>query len=105
MITLKTKARCAEFSYDITARGDVVIRFGKTGRVTISAADYARLLRWFRGRVAAAGTSRDCPPAGSLGQWLQENVTKAAIASYVASILVHEGHARWEDDHTLRFLG
>lgn len=104
MITLKTKAQGAVFSYEITARDDLRIRFGKTGRATVSAAQYARLLRQFRGRVVAAGTSRDGPPAGSLGQWLQENVTKTAIASYMAAILVHEGRAQWEDDHTLRFV-
>jgi hypothetical protein len=53
--------------------------------------------------VAAVGTSRDCPPAGSVGEWLQENVTKLAIASYLAPILVHRGDAEWLDDHTLRF--
>jgi hypothetical protein len=103
MDTLRTRAQGAEFSYDRTAAGDVVIRYGKTGRARVSAADYARLLRRFRGQVVAVGTSRNCPPAGSVGEWLQENVTKVAIASYLAPILVHRGDARWLDDHTLRF--
>jgi hypothetical protein len=39
------------------------------------------------------GTSRDNPPTGSVGAWLQENVTKTAIASYVGPILLSEGLA------------
>ena len=30
---------------------------------------------------------------GSVGEWLQNNVTKTAIASYVGAILIHEGYA------------
>jgi len=37
------------------------------------------------------GTSRNDPPAGSVGERLQEHVTKTAIASYVGAILVDEG--------------
>ena len=39
------------------------------------------------------GTSRDSAPKGSIGEWLQANVTKTAIASYVGPILINEGFA------------
>jgi hypothetical protein len=40
------------------------------------------------------GTSRTSPPDGSLGQWLQQNVTKTAIACYVGPILVEGRYAQ-----------
>jgi hypothetical protein len=39
------------------------------------------------------GTSRDKPPDGSLGLWLQTHVTKVATASYIGAILINEGYA------------
>jgi hypothetical protein len=39
------------------------------------------------------GTSRTDPPRGSVGEWLQLNVSKRAIASYVGPILIAEGYA------------
>jgi hypothetical protein len=39
------------------------------------------------------GTSWTVLLAGSVGEWLMENVTRTAIASYVVPILLEEGHA------------
>lgn len=105
MITLKTTARGVQFSYEKTADGDVHIEFGRGRKVTVSAEDLQRLIQHFRGRQAQLGTSRDRPPAGSVGEWLQQNVTPTAIASYIGPILAREGHATWVDDSTLQFLG
>ena len=33
------------------------------------------------------------PPCESVGKWLQDKVTRTAMASYVAPILVEEGYA------------
>lgn len=59
----------------------------------VTAEQYTRLLHHFRGRTVSIGTSRDNPPIGSVGRWLQGNVTRTAIASYVGPILVAEGYA------------
>jgi hypothetical protein len=46
------------------------------------------------GRIVPRGTSRTELPPDSIGAGLRENVTQAAIASYVGPILVLEGYAR-----------
>ena len=58
-----------------------------------------------RERQAQSGTSRGRPPAGSVGEWLQQNVTEIAIASYIGSILFHEGYATWVGNWMIKFLG
>jgi len=104
MVTLRTRARGVQFSCEKTAGGDLHIEFGHGRKVTVSAEDLRELIRHFRGLQVQLGTSRDRPPAGSVGEWLQQNVTKIAIASYIGPILVHEGYATWVDDSTLQFL-
>ena len=104
MITLKTRARGVQFFYEKTAEDDVHIEFGRGRKVTVAAEDLRRLVQQFKGRQAQLGTSRDRRPAGSVGEWLQQNVTKIAIASYVGPILVYEGHATWVDNSVLQFL-
>ena len=44
------------------------------------------LLEQFRGMTVDVWASRTGPPARSVGEWLQANVTKTAIASYVCPI-------------------
>ncbi len=105
MKQLKTRTRGITFSYERTPDGPIQITFGRGNTVTITADDYLHLINHFRGQVVALGTSRDNPPHGSVGKWVQENVTRTAIASYLGPILVHEGHAVWVDDSTLRFAG
>lgn len=104
MIALKTRARGTPFSYEKTTGGDIHIEFGHGRQVTVSAENWQRLIRHFKGRQVQVGTSRDRPPAGSVGEWLQQNVTPVAIASYVGPILVHESHAAWVDRSVLQFL-
>lgn len=54
-----------------------------------------RLFGHFRAQTepVAVGASRDNPPAGSLGAWLIEHRPGRQLASYVAAVLVEEGHA------------
>lgn len=85
-------------------RGGTTITFGRGWQASVSAEQYRALLTRFAGDTVSAGTSRTDPPAGSLGEWLQENVTKVAIASYVAPILIAEGYAEaLHGPHLLRF--
>lgn len=42
----------------------------------------------------AIGASRDRPTPGSLGAWWQDNQRGPQLASYLAAVLVAEGHAQ-----------
>ena len=94
MKPLPTWRKRSKFTYSGNVQNGTRIYYGlKPWEAYVSAKKYQELLRHFRGRIVPCGTSRDDPPSGSLGEWLQQNVTKTAIASYVGSILTHEGYA------------
>jgi hypothetical protein len=84
-----------EFAYTGCVKDGVVLRYGADGRYSceISKQQWRSLLTHFRGRTVPIGTSRTDPPEGSLGEWLQQHVTKTALASYVGPILLAEGYA------------
>ena len=95
-IRLQTWAGQSEFEYE----GDPLVSgtsiyYGKDFQYSakVSAEQYRNLLENFAGNSVPAGTSRDNPPANSMGRWLQQNVTKTALASYVGPILVKHKHA------------
>ena len=94
--TLRTWAGRSSFVYDGSVANGTEIRYGRNyrWRLRISHEQYKALLRRFKNHTVDIGTSRTNPPNGSLGEWLQNNVTKTATASYVGSILVHEGYAK-----------
>jgi len=83
------------FEYDGCVKTGTVIHFGKDGKwkQRVTAEQYACMLRHFGGSTVDIGTSRDNPPEGSVGEWLQAHVCKTAIASYVGAILVAEKYA------------
>lgn len=91
--TLSTWGGRSRFKYEGSVVDGTLIHYGKAWSVRVSAEQYRALLNRFKGMEADMGTSRDTAPAGSVGTWLQENVTKTAIASYVGPILVEEGYA------------
>ena len=93
MNKMQTWGGRATFDWTLVPDGGFVIQFGHGGHALLTADIVGRLLQHFRGRAVPVGTSRDNPPAGSLGEWLQENVTPTATASYVAPVLVELGHA------------
>ena len=103
MPTIKTWAERSQFSYTGSVSIGTEILYGQGFRIFISADNYTRLLSHFRGRTANMGTSRDNPPRGSVGEWLQANVTKTATASYVGPILIREGYADKEGGPLIRF--
>jgi len=106
MQEMETWAGRSKFQYKGAIPYDIRIYFGKGQRQTITAQQWSALCAHFSGKIVKVGTSRDNPPKGSLGEWLQQHVTKTAIASYVAPILVQSGLAeRVPSDKTLiRFL-
>jgi hypothetical protein len=66
--------------------------------------EYIALRRHFIGRIVPVGTSRTEPPADCLGAWLQANVTRTGIVSYVAPILVLEGFAKRVGKHGISII-
>lgn len=98
MVKLATWAGKSNFSYSGSVKEGTVIIYGANNRIRINAADYRKLLLHFKGRTLEIGTSRDRPPRGSMGEWLQNNITKTAIASYIGPILIHEGYAEKAND-------
>ena len=92
--TLPTWAGISEFEYSGSVATGTEILYGtKRNRKRIAAAQYRTLLRAFKGARVGIGTSRTNPTPGSVGEWLQANVTKTAVASYVGPILLEEGYA------------
>lgn len=100
-ISLRTWGGKTNFEYegDPLSTG-TVIYYGKDCKykVKVSEAQYLALIARFSGQSVPAGTSRDNPPSNSLGYWLQEKVTKTALASYIGSILVNHGLAEKHKD-------
>ena len=84
----------SKFTYSGCPKTGTRIMYGASGRFEITAHQYAELRSHFLGRSVPVRTSRTSPASGSLGAWLKQRITKTAIASYVASILVQEGHAK-----------
>ena len=95
MPTLATWSGRSEFQCTGSVHQGTKISYGNSFRFskTITAAQYADLLHHFQGRTVDIGTSRTDPPQGSVGKWLQANVTKTAMASYVGPILLSERYA------------
>lgn len=91
------------FTYDGCVDIGTRIYFGKTGVTEITKQQYQSLLKEFSGMTLEVGTSRDNAAIDSLGYWLQNNITKTAIASYVARILLQEGYVKKIDNSMLRF--
>ncbi len=103
MQTLKTWAAKSKFSYTGSVKQGTRITYGRGFSLSISASQYAELLNHFRGTTVDIGTSRTDPPRGSVGEWLQSNVTKVAIASYVGPILIVEGYGGKVGGSRIRF--
>ena len=102
MHRLLTWAGRSSFSYTGSVAEGTKIRFGRTGQVIcVSKDQYDALRKAFLNQTVPIGTSRTSPPSGSLGEWLQNNVTQTAIASYVGPILISEGFAVKADRHEI----
>ena len=105
MQTLPTWARRKEFRYRGSVKEGVTIKYGIGFNLTqhITARQFRNLLDYFRGRTVNIGTSRTNPPPGSVGEWLQINVTKIAMASYVGPILINENYATKVEGPMIKF--
>lgn len=95
----------SEFEYVGCVLVGTQISYGKKNPpIFVSSQDYTRLRSEFLGRIIPVGASRTNPPKESLGVWLQNNVAKTAIASYVAPILIREGYAIRESETEIRIV-
>jgi hypothetical protein len=93
MKPLMTWRKKSCFCYSGSIKDGTSIRYGSGYPVQVTASQYQALLNHFKGREVDIGTSRDKATDESVGKWLQQNVTKTAIASYVGPILIAEGYA------------
>jgi hypothetical protein len=108
MVSLKilnTWAGRSTFTYDGSVELGTIIKYGQgfKYKITITEAQYNDLINHFRGQTAQAGTSLTNPPRFSVGQWLQANITKSAISSYVCAILIAERYAKKVSSTEIRF--
>jgi hypothetical protein len=101
--TLRTWAGRSTFKYSGCVRDGTTIIYGKGHRIRLTAEQYRALINHFQGLTVQAGTSRTDPPRDSVGKWLQENVTRTAIASYVCPILIEKGFAERCGGPEIRF--
>ena len=99
-----TWGKRSSFNYTGSIKTGTEIKFGQGHVITVTAQQYAALRRHFLNQVIAVGTSRTDSPTRSLGEWLKSNVTKTAIASYVAPILVLEGYAERVNTREIRII-
>ena len=100
----KTWGGRSHFDYSGSVESGTDIVYGQGWKVSMSAQKYTTLRRHFLNRVVPVGTSFTDPPSDSLGAWLQANVTRTAIAIYVAPILVLEGYAERVGKHDIRII-
>lgn len=92
MKQIPTWAERSSFHYEGSVANGTKIKLDSNITVNVKAEQFQALLNHFRGIPVNIGTSRTQPPAGSVGEWLIENVSKGNLASYVGAI-VEEGYA------------
>jgi hypothetical protein len=103
LIVLKTITKSKSFKYDGSVNKGTTIYFGEGNKVYVSNDKWTSLIKTFNSKTIRIGSSRTDPQKGSLGDWLMNNVTKQAIASYIAPILIHEEFAKQEGRFNIKF--
>ena len=102
--TLQAWGSRSSFRYLGLIESGTRITYGKGYTIFVTPEHYSSLLRHFQGMTVDVGTSRIDPPAKSVGEWLQANVTKTAIASYLCPILIEEGFAERVGESQIAFV-
>jgi len=93
-----------DFSYSGSVAQGTEIAYGiNKNKIKVTAAQYRDLILHFKGKTVEIGTSHDNPPRDSVGEWLQANVTKTQISSYVGPILIFEHFATQVGKSQIRF--
>ena len=106
MPSLTTWAGRSTFKYSHSVKDKITIEYGHEYKfkIHVTQDQYNALINHFHGRTVQVGTSRTNPPKGIIGEWLQENVTKTAISSYVCPIFIDEGYAERAGSTEIRFF-
>lgn len=92
--TLPTLGGRSSFDYTGSIKEGTTLWYGKhkRNRAWVSAEEWAALMQHFNGRTVLVGNGRRHRPKHSLGLWLQEHVSRAVIAAYLAQIIITEGY-------------
>lgn len=102
---LKTWANRSSFKYAGSIQTGLEIYYGsKFNKIVVPVPNLQELLTFFHCKEAEIGTSHTFPPENSLGEWLQKNITKTGIASYIGSILIKERYAKKVGKTRILFL-
>jgi hypothetical protein len=98
LVELKTLARGALFRYEIIKDG-IKIMFGDSYSKIVPQEILHLLLESFSNKTVPIEATRTISDLyeGSLGHWLNKHLNGTVITSYVAAILVNEGHAEYHD--------
>ncbi len=103
MKQLQTIPKNKPYKYEGSLAEGITLYFGTGRKETVDQKKCKQLIDHFKGQTILVGRSFNNPPPDSLGEWLIEHVSKRAIASYVAPILVEEGYAKWIGSKELQF--
>lgn len=105
MKKLETWGGRSSFTYEGSVKDGTKIVFKSGVVLKISTEEYKKILNYFKGKTVNIGTSRTVPPEGSLGKWIELNLSKTGTTSYIGSILINEGYAsRVLDKVKIRFF-
>ncbi len=94
----------SEFDYTGSTTNGTRITYGAGNEIEVTAEQYETLINYFHERTVLVTPERTNPAQESLEEWLHDNVTQTAIASYVAPILILEGIATRTSNNRLQFL-
>ena len=105
MPSLNSWAGRSTFRYNGSVTDGKTIKYGQGNKymVHVTQDQYSTLIYQLQGKTVKAGTSRTNPLIGSVGEWLQENVTQTAISSYICFILINERYAEKVGSTEIRF--
>ena len=83
----------SKFTYDGSVSEGTKIVFKSGVVLKFSKEEYEKILNFFIGKAVNIGTSRTNPPEGSLGRWIEINLSKTGTTSFIGAILLEEGYA------------
>jgi hypothetical protein len=89
---LSTSSGRSKFEFEGSISGGTQLYYGVGQKTTVTKEQYQRLLSEFKGRTVKIGTSRCETPEGSLGEWINDNIQRRSLASYIVPILEKEGY-------------
>lgn len=102
-IELKTWGGRSNFKYKGNINTGIELIFGNNNRFFIRPEKISKLLEELKGKTIQVGSAFKDPKKDTLEYWLQNNVTKTSISTYLASVLVNEKIVQKNNDNNLLF--